>query len=84
MERLDEQLAFSLFDVDKADGSKCDTSTRVKGMNQFVFALARLQLVVQHPEHVGRDMLQFKLGVVGHALLAIDLFDILALEIGAD
>jgi len=84
MERLDEQLAFPLFDVNEAYGTKCDASARVKGLNQLVFALAGLQLIVQHPKHIRRDMLQFKLGVVSHPLLTIDLLDILALEIGTD
>jgi len=84
MKRLDEQLAFPLFDMDEADGTKCDTSTRVKGLNHLVFAFAGLQLIVQHPEHVRRHVLQFKLGMVSHPLLAIDLLNILALEIRTD
>ena len=75
MKRLDEQLSFTLFDVNKAHCTESDSAAGIKGMNQFVFALAGLQLIVEHPEHVGRNMFEFELSVVGHSLLAIDLLN---------
>ena len=81
MKCLDQKLPFPLFDVDETDGAERNASARIKGMNQFVFALARLQLVLEHPKHIRRDMLQLKLRVIGHALFAIHLLDILAFEV---
>ena len=81
MKSLDEQLAFAFLDVHKAHSTKCDSSARIKGMNQFIFALAGLQLVVQHPEHVCRNVFEFKLCVIGYALLTIDLFNVLSFEV---
>ncbi len=82
MEGLDEQLSLAFLDVHEAHRSKRDSTARIKGMNELILALAGLELIVKHPKHVGRDVFEFELSVVGHSLFAIHLFDVFPLEVG--
>jgi len=79
---LNQELTFPFFDMDKTHSSKSDSAARIERVNQFVFASTRLQLVVEHPEHIGRYVFQFELRVVRHTSFSFDLFDVLTLEIG--
>ena len=52
MEGLDQQLPFSCFDMDETDCSKRHSATGIERVDHFVWGDARLQLVLQHPEHL--------------------------------
>ena len=72
MKRLDQQLLVQLFHMHKANSTESDAATGIERMNQFVFALARLQLIVHHPKHVRTDMFEFELCMVANPEFAID------------
>ncbi|MCU0712216.1 MAG: outer membrane family protein [Pirellula sp.] len=78
MKGLDKKLAFAFFDVKKADCTVCNSSARLKDMEQFVFAIASLQLGLDHPEKIGGDGFTFAFGGVANGGMSIDSLVILA------
>ena len=72
MEGLDEELAFPLFEMYIADGTERDTSAGIERINHPFGSWAMLQLVLKHPEHIGRYVIEFELGTVFQASLALD------------
>lgn len=57
MKRLDQQLPFSRFDMDETDCSKRHPATGIERVDHFVGGDTRLQLILQHPEHLCRKLL---------------------------
>lgn len=81
MERLHEKLAFTLLQVDVADGSEGNAATGVKGMDHAIGRAAALELVLKHPKHVCRDVVQFELGMVAQSTFPLQFFDVLASQV---
>lgn len=83
MKSLDAKPSFVFIHVDEANRSESDPAAGVEGLYQFVLALARLQLVVNHPKHFGGNMFQFKLCLVGNPSLSFHMLYVLALQVRA-
>lgn len=50
--------------MNEADGSKGHPTAGVKGMEQMVLGCARVELILEHPEHLCRDLLKLQFGTV--------------------
>jgi len=81
MEGLDGQLAFAGFDVDEADRAERDTAAGVERVDHFVAGSAALQLVLQHPEHIGGDMLEFEARGVLQPSFSVEFFRVFSSQI---
>ena len=81
MEGLDGQLPFAGFHVDEADSAEGDTAAGVEGVDHFVAGPAALQLVLQHPEHIGGDVFQFKARGVLQPSFSVEFFSVFASQI---
>lgn len=81
MEGLDLELPFPLFDMNVADRAKRNAATGIEGMDHSFGGWTVLQLVLQHPKHIGGDVIQFELGMVLHPPLPLDFFDVFASQV---
>jgi len=81
MEGLDSQLAFTGLDVDEADRAEGDTAAGVERMNHFVAGTAALELVLQHPEHIGGNVLEFEARGVFQPPFTVEFFGIFSSQI---
>ncbi len=72
VKRLDKEVAITFFDMEKTNRSIGDSSARLKNVEKFVFAIASLQLGLNHPEKVGRNGFAFAFGRVANGRLSID------------
>jgi hypothetical protein len=72
VKRLDKEVAITFFDMEKANRSIGDSSARLKNVEKFVFAIASLQLGLNHPEKVWGNGFAFAFGRVANGRLSID------------
>ncbi len=71
--RLDQHRPLAEFDVDVAERAEGHPPTGVEAMDQ-TFSWRFAQLVLYHPEHVGRDRFQLKMCFVAGADFAFPPF----------
>jgi len=76
MESLDQHLSFARLDVHKTDRTKRKPPARVERMHQLVLRRTRRKLIVQHPKHLCRNLLELKLRTVLQAPFALNLLDV--------
>lgn len=81
VEGLDGQLAFAGLDMDEADGAEGDTAAGIERMNHFVAGTAALELVLQHPEHIRGNVLEFEARGVFQPPFTVELFGIFSSQI---
>lgn len=80
MKGLDKKLAVAFFDVKKANCTVCNSSAGLKDMEQFVFAIASLQLGLDHPKKIGGNGFAFAFCSVANGGMSIDRLVILAAD----
>lgn len=66
--------------MDEADSAEGDSTAGVELMDQMVLGGAGFELILQHPEDLGRDLFEFKFRSISQAAFALDLFDVAALQ----
>jgi hypothetical protein len=81
MEGLDQQLPFALFEVDVTDRPEGDPSTGIEGVDHAIGGIAALELILEHPEHLCGNVVEFELRVIAQPAFAMNVFDVLAPKI---
>ena len=80
VEGLNEELAIPLLEMHVADSAKRNAPAGIERIDHSFWGRAMLQLVLQHPKHIGRDMIEFKLGAVSQASFALDFLHIFSTQ----
>jgi hypothetical protein len=78
MERLDQKMAFPFLDMQVTHSPIRDSSARIEHVQKFLFAIASLQLRLNHPKHFWGDRLPFAFDGIADRRLTVDGLMVLA------